>query len=145
MKLTHTLIAAALALGIGSAAMAQDKGTLYKRLGGYDALAAVTDDFLGRLATDPKLSRFFVGHSSDSVLRIRGHIIDFLCVATKGPCSYSGRDMKTSHTGLKITNDDWDSSVKALTTTLNKFNVPEVDMAEVLATVSTLKSDIVGR
>jgi hypothetical protein len=45
-------------------AAAQD--TLYKRLGGYDALAAVTDDFIGRLATDPKLGRFFVGSSTDS-------------------------------------------------------------------------------
>ena len=34
--------------------------SLYKRLGGYDAIAAVTDDFLGRLAADKQMSRFFV-------------------------------------------------------------------------------------
>jgi len=59
---------------------AQD--SLYKRLGGYDALAAVTDDFIGRLVTDPKLGRFFIGFSTDSKARIRQHIVDFLCVAT---------------------------------------------------------------
>ena len=77
--------------------------TLYSRLGGYDALAAVTDDFIGRLATDPQLGRFFKGVSVDSQKRIRQHVIDFLCNATGGPCLYLGRDMRTAHTGLNIT------------------------------------------
>jgi len=145
MKLTHTLLAAALAFGIGTTALAQDQATLYKRLGGYDALAAVTDSFLDRLATDPKLGRFFVGHSTNSVARIRGDIISFLCVATKGPCSYSGRDMKTSHSGLKITDEDWDTSVRMLTATLAQFKVPAAETQEVLTMVSSLKGDIVGR
>src|SRR5262249_30505229 len=74
--------------------------TLYQRLGGYDAIAAVTDDFLDRLAHDKSLGRFFVGHSTDSVTRIRHDIVDFLCRATGGPCVYRGRDMKASHAGL---------------------------------------------
>ena len=65
-------------------AAAQD--SLYKRLGGYDALAAVTDDFLGRLATDPKEGRFFVGLSSDSKVLVRQLVLDFLFVETGGPC-----------------------------------------------------------
>lgn len=145
MKLKHSIWTAVLTIALTAPAIAQEKAALYKRLGGYDALAAVTDDFLGRLVPDPKLGRFFVGHSADSVNRIRGHIIDFLCVATKGPCSYSGRDMKTAHTGLKITEEDWEVSVKALTGTLDKFNVPAAEKSEVLAAVSALKSDIVSR
>jgi hemoglobin len=145
MKLTHALLAAGLALGTATTTLAQDKATLYKRLGGYDAIAAVTDDFLGRLAPDPKLGRFFVGHSTDSIARIRGHVIDFLCVATKGPCTYSGRDMKTSHTGLRITDDDWDRSVQALTATLDKFSVPAAEKTEVLTAIAALKPDIAGR
>ena len=43
-------------VGTGSA-LAQSGDSLYKRLGGYDALAAVTDDFIGRLITDKKLGR----------------------------------------------------------------------------------------
>jgi len=119
--------------------------SLYKRLGGYDALAAVTDDFVGRLAADPSLSRFFVGHSTDSLHKIRGHIIDFLCVATGGPCTYSGRDMKTAHAGLGITGADWDASVKHLVETLDKFKVPEKEKGEVLAAISGLKKDIVEK
>ncbi len=145
MQLARSLITVALAAAVAASAFAQDRPTLYKRLGGYDALAAVTDDFLGRLAPDPKLGRFFVGHSTDSIKRIRGGIVDFLCVATKGPCSYSGRDMKTAHTGLKITDEDWDISVKALTATLDKFSVPLAEKNEVLAAVAMLKNDIVER
>ena len=119
--------------------------SLYKRLGGYDALAAVTDDFIGRLATDPKEGRFFVGLSTDSKVRVRQHVVDFLCVATGGPCKYTGRDMETAHTGLNITEEDWTISVKALTDTLNKFKVPAREQGEVINAIAGLKSKIVGR
>lgn len=137
-------IAPAYAAAPPAAAAAADS-TLYKRLGGYDALAAVTDDFLGRLATDPQLGRFFKGLSTDSQKRVRQHVIDFLCNATGGPCAYVGRDMKTAHTGLNITEEDWNSSVKALVATLDKFKVPDREKNEVLTAISGLKGDIVGR
>ena len=123
----------------------QQTASLYQRLSGYDALAAVTDDFITHLATDPQLGRFFVGLSSDSKIRIRQHVIDFLCVATGGPCKYTGRDMKTAHTGLHITEEDWNISVKYLVGTLDHFKVPEKEKNEVLTAISSLKPDIVGR
>ena len=119
--------------------------SLYKRLGGYDALAAVTDDFLRRLATDAKEGRFFVGLSNDSKTRVRQHVVDFLCVATGGPCKYTGRDMETAHTGLNITEEDWNIAVKALGDTLNKFKVPAREQGEVVSAIAGLKSKIVGR
>lgn len=118
---------------------------LYERLGGYDALAAVTDDFAGRLATDKKLGKFFVGLSDDSMKKLRQHVIDFLCAATGGPCAYTGRDMKTVHTGLEITEEEWDASVLHLKATLDKFKVPEREKAEVLSAVGGLKKDIVEK
>jgi hemoglobin len=129
--------------GAPQATAAQD--SLYKRLGGYDALAAVTDDFLGRLATDAKEGRFFVGLSNDSKTRVRQHVVDFLCVATGGPCKYTGRDMETAHTGLNITEEDWNIAVKALGDTLNKFKVPAREPGEVVSAIAGLKSKIVGR
>ena len=119
--------------------------SLYARLGGYDALAAVTDDFLGRLTTDAQMKRFFVGASADSQKKIRQHIVDFLCAATGGPCLYIGRDMKTAHAGLGITESDWDLTVKHLVATLDKFKVPQKEKDEVLAAVSGLKKDIVEK
>ena len=117
--------------------------SLYTRLGGYDAIAAVTDDFIGRLAADKQLSRFIVGHSQDSLMKLRQHVVEFLCNATGGPCVYTGRDMKTAHKGMGITESDWDASVKALTATLDKFKVPEKEKGEVLAAVGPLKAQIV--
>ena len=128
-----------------STAMAQEKKSLYTRLGGYDALAAVTDDFIGRLAADKQLARFFGGLSDDSKGKLRQHVIDLLCQTTGGPCVYTGRDMKTSHKGLGITNADWEASVKDLNGTLDKFKVPKPEHDEVLAAISGLKKDIVEK
>jgi hemoglobin len=126
-------------------AAAQTQKSLYQRLGGYDALAAVTDDFITHLATDPQLGRFFTGLNTDSKTKVRQHVVDFLCAATGGPCKYTGRDMKTAHTGLNISEADWDTSVKYLAGTLDKFKVPQQEKNEVLSAISGLKGDIVGR
>jgi hemoglobin len=128
-----------------TAAAVQEKKSLYTRLGGYDAIAAVVDDFVGRLVADKKLATFFVGHSEDSLKRIRMHVIDQLCAAAGGPCNYTGRDMRTSHHGLGITNDDWDASAKHLVESLDKFKVPQAEKDELLAVVSGLKKDIVDK
>ena len=119
--------------------------SLYLRLGGYDAIAAVSDDFIGRLASGKLLSRFVVGLSDDSKKKLRQHLVDFLCNATGGPCLYLGRDMKTAHTGLGITEADWKEGVDALVATLDKFKVPDKEKNEVLGAVSGLKKDIVEK
>src|SRR5215475_14003490 len=119
--------------------------SLYKRLGGYDAIAAVADDFLGRLAADKQMSRFFVGVSADSLRKLRQHVVDQLCEATGGPCYYFGRSMKTVHTGLGITESDWQLTVKHLIATLDKFKVPAKEREEVLTMVSSLKREIVEK
>ena len=117
--------------------------SLYKRLGGYDAIAAVTDDFIGRLVTNKDLARFFTGASDDSKIKIRQHIVDFLCNKSGGPCLYIGRTMKDSHKGLKISEKDWTTAAGLLVETLNKFKVPKKETDEVLAFVTSLKNDIV--
>jgi hemoglobin len=119
--------------------------SLYERVGGYDALAAVVDDFIGRLATDKRFERFFTGFSTDSKKKLRQHILDQFCVATGGPCVYMGRDMKTTHAGLAITEADWDAAAKHLVGSIDKFKVPEKEKGELLAFVTSLKKDIVEK
>lgn len=128
-------------------ALAQQRAepSLYKRLGGYDAIAAVTDEFIGRLANDKELSRFLVGLSSDSKKRLRQLVVDQLCEATGGPCMYIGRSMKASHAGLGVTESDWQATVNHLAATLDKFKVPEKEKSELLAIASSLKADIVEK
>jgi len=123
----------------------QDKKSLYDRLGGYNAVAAVVDDFIGRLVADKRFSKFFVGHSTDSLKKIRQHIVDQFCAAAGGPCLYTGRDMKTTHAGLGITEDDWNAAAAHLVESLDKFKVPKAEKDELLAFVTTLKKDIVEK
>jgi hemoglobin len=126
-------------------AVGQEKKSLYARLGGYDAVAAVVDDFIGRLVTDKRFAKFFVGHSEDSLKKIRQHIVNQFCAAAGGPCLYTGRDMKASHKGLGITGDDWDAAAIHLVATLDKFNVPKAEKDELLAFVTSLRKDIVEK
>jgi hemoglobin len=119
--------------------------SLYERVGGYNALAAVVDDFVGRLVSDKQFEKFFAGHSIDSQKRIRQHILDQFCAATGGPCIYTGRDMKTTHGGLGITESQWDAAAKHLAASLDKFKVPEKEKGELLAFVTSLKKDIVEK
>ncbi len=139
------LILLALLAGSGIAApqQKQPEASLYKRLGGYDAIAAVVDDFIGRLVADKELSRFFAGASTDSKKRIRQLVVDQICAATGGPCVYIGRSMKAAHEGLNITESDWQLAVGDLVATLDKFKVAQKEKDELLAAVSSLKPDIV--
>jgi hemoglobin len=129
----------------GVVAKTADANSLYKRLGGYDAIAAVTDDFIARLVSDKRLGRFFVGLNDEHKAHVRQMAVDLICAKTGGPCYYLGRDMKTAHTGLGITEDDWTRASAAMKVTLDKFNVGAKEQAELFAIIGPLKPDIVGR
>jgi hemoglobin len=123
----------------------QESQSLYKRLGGYDALAAVTDDFVGRLVADKQLAPFFGGVSRDSQKRIRQLVLDQLCSVTGGPCIYIGRSMRTVHEGLGISDADWDIAIKHLTETLDKFKVGKTEKDDLFKILGPLKADIVDK
>jgi hemoglobin len=133
------------AQGSGSSAQPQESKSLYQRLGGYDALAAVTDDFVGRLVGDKQLTRFFNGVSTDSRKRIRQLVLDQLCAATGGPCIYIGRSMKASHEGLGITEEDWTTAVQLLTETLDKFKVAKAERDDLFKIFVPLRDEIVDK
>lgn len=126
-----------------SAQQGKAQESLYKRIGGYDAIAAVTDDFIGRLAGAPSLQKFFGGVSADSQKKLRQHVVDMICQATGGPCIYNGRTMKQSHEGLKIKEADWNTAVGLFGETLKKFNVPAKETGELVNIVASVKKDIV--
>jgi hemoglobin len=123
--------------------MTQQAATLYARLGGYDAIAAVADDLLPRLMSDPLLARFWANRAADSVRREKQLLIDFLCSSAGGPLYYTGRDMSTSHKGMSISARDWDAFIGHVRATLDKFRVPAGERGEVLRFVESLKADIV--
>lgn len=116
---------------------------LYERLGGYDPIAAVVDDFMELQFADKQVGRFYAGHSTNSKKRLRQLITEMICEVTGGPAKYIGRDMRTSHAGLGITGSDWQATVKNLTAALDKYKVPQKEKDELLAIVSGLRPVIV--
>jgi hemoglobin len=143
----RALISGLLLAGMLSApvyAQAMEK-SLYERLGGYDAISAVVNELATRLVTDRKLGVYFKGLSNDSKKKLIAHLTDFVCSATGGPCIYTGRDMKTSHEGLGITEEEWDRFVRITKEVLDKFKVPAKEQQEFLQAVAPLKSVIVEK
>ncbi len=117
--------------------------TLYARLGGYEAIAAVVEDLLPRLISDPQLGRFWKNRGADGVRREKQLLVDFLCASAGGPLYYVGRDMKTSHQGMGISASDWRTFIAHLEAALDKFKVPAAERAAFLGFVESTKRDIV--
>ena len=112
-------------------------------LGGYDAIAAVADNLLPRLQQDQQLARFWLHRGEDGVRREKQLLVDFLCASAGGPLLYVGRDMKTAHKGMGITESDWSKFIGHLEATLDSFNGPAGERAQVLAFIDSTRRDVV--
>ncbi len=104
---------------------------------------AVSDDLLPRLMSDSRLKRFWEHRGEDGLKREKQLLIDFLCASAGGPMYYTGRDMKISHKGMKISEADWTTFMGHVNATLDAFKVPKTERGEVVAFVQSLKRDIV--
>ncbi len=117
--------------------------SLYQRLGGYDAIAAATDEPLARLQADPQLGDYWKGASNDNRRKARQLIVDFMVEAAGGPAFYPGRSMQLSHESMHINESDWEVFMHHSAATLNHFDVPAQESNEVLAFFESLKTEIV--
>ena len=123
--------------------MTSPEKSLYERVGGYDVIAAMTDDLLARVTKDPLIGDYWKGHSNDSMKRDRQLIVDFLCEAIGGPVIYRGRDMKTSHEGLGITESDWDAFIMHTAAMLDSFELGQKEYDDCLVAIVDLKDEMV--
>ncbi|MGH8929036.1 MAG: group I truncated hemoglobin [Acidimicrobiia bacterium] len=114
--------------------------TLYERLGGLAAITAVVEDFVGRCAGDDRINAKFV---RSDVPRLQKMLVDQVCEATGGPCTYTGRSMKETHDGMGVTAGEFDALVEDSVTTLDRFNVPKPEQDELLAVLGPMRSEIV--
>ncbi|NKB54501.1 MAG: group 1 truncated hemoglobin [Rhizobiaceae bacterium] len=117
--------------------------SLYQRLGGYDAIAAVVADLMVRIKSDPKLRRFYDHRGNDGIEREEQLLIDFLCASSGGPMVYTGRDMKALHVGMRLDEEDWSLAMAHLSTTLERFELPDRETGEVMNFHENLKTAIV--
>ena len=88
--------------------------SLYKRLGGREGIRGVVDDFVAFLVADPRVKDRFTKLTPAQVEKLKTNASDQICDATGGPCSYLGKDMKAAHTGMNITEVDWNATVEDL-------------------------------
>ena len=138
MRITFAL---ATLLALAAPTLADEaKKTLYERLGGQPAVEAVVKDFAGRVLADERINKKFAKSNADRLVK---NLTDFVCVATSGPCKYTGNDMHKAHKGMGVTHGEFNALVEDLGATLDKFTVPEQEKSEVLAAFAPLEGAIV--
>ena len=113
---------------------------LYDRLGGNAAITAVVENFVGRVAKDSRINRFF---AKTDLAKLRARLVEQIGSATGGPEIYTGRDMKTVHEGMKVSGADFSALVEDLTGAMNELKVPQAEQADLLAILGPLQKDIV--
>ena len=119
---------------------APGKADLFTRLGGKPAIEGVVGEFVARLAADPRVKFRF---ANSNIPKLTSDLVDFVCVATGGPCSYTGREMGILHASMHVTKVEWDATVEALVGALDKFKVPAAEKGEVLGAIGGLEGQIV--
>jgi hemoglobin len=113
---------------------------LYERLGGLDAITAVVDSFVGRCAGDDRINGKF---ARTDIPRLKKMLVEQVCEAAGGPCTYTGRDMRGTHDGMGVTAGEFDALVEDLVATLDEFDVPKADQEELLGLLGPMRDEIV--
>src|SRR5215813_1913953 len=131
MKLRAGSFAVALAaLALANSSAFSQSRSLYDRLGGYNAITAVVDDFVANVAADRRINRFF---AKANIGRLKARLVEQICQGTGGPCIYTGGDMRSVHAGMGIQNKHFNALVQDLGKSLNKFKVPAREQRELVA------------
>jgi hemoglobin len=115
-------------------------GSLYERLGGTEAITAVVDSFVARCAADDRINGKF---ARTDIPRLKSSLVDQICEATGGPCTYAGRDMRTTHDGMAVTGAEFDALLADLVETLDRFGVGEAEKSELVGALAPMRADIV--
>lgn len=134
------------ALDLVVGADAAPKKPLWDRLGGEKAVRAVVHDFVAAAAGDPKVNFLRDGAfklDAKGVAHLEQLLVELVSATTGGPLKYTGRDMKTAHAGMKITEAEFNALAGHLVATLKKYNVPQAEIDELVGIVASTKKDIV--
>ena len=116
--------------------------SLYDRLGKKEAITAVVDDFVANVAADTRIN---AGFAKTDVPHFKQMLVEQICQASGGPCTYTGKDMKTAHRGLGISTADFNALVEGLVGSLDKFKVNAADKKQVLGVLGPMQGQIVEK
>jgi hemoglobin len=135
---------------LAMAADTQPTETLYDRLGGEPAIAAVVDTFVALAAADTELNFTRQGTANEweatpeNVELLKARLVQFVGQAAGGPQQYEGQDMAIAHEGMAITSAEFDRLAGHLGAALDAYDVPEAEKQELFAIVETTRSAIVA-
>ncbi len=151
MRKPHEILfVSTLVMAVSIAAFASQAAkdrSLYDRLGGTPAITAVVDEFVTRVAADKRINRYFAAAASDPtrLKAFKGKLVDQICQASGGPCTYTGKDMKSAHMGMGISGAEFDALVEDLVGALDKFKVGAREKDQLLGALGPMKGDIVEK
>jgi hemoglobin len=116
--------------------------SIYRQIGGREAVEAVVDDFYDRVLSDESLVDYFEGHDMEE---LRAHQVQFVSSVAGGPVEYSGRDMREAHDHLDIEEEDFDAVATYLERALRENGVDEENVEAIMSEVAALKAPVLGR
>lgn len=119
-----------------------ENASLYERLGGLPAIESVMAELTQQIAKDERINGFFVGVDLE---RVEALLSQQVCAATGGPCVYQGQSMLAVHTGMNITEAQFNALVEDLIKSLDHHRVRQREKDELLKILGTMKEDIVNR
>ncbi len=151
-RIRLVFVCALVTLGAGPLLHAQEKTpapaqpSLYDRLGGLYPVSAVVDDFIDRVYANATLNANpNIAKARNEVRKpgLKVHVANLVCMVTGGPCKYTGKGMKESHSGFHINQKEWDALLVDFRASLDKFKVPAPEQKELVDIVESTKPDIV--
>jgi hemoglobin len=114
--------------------------SLYERLGGTDAITAVVRALADRGAEDDRINQKYARTNVDRLIK---EVVDQLCEATGGPCTYTGRNMTEAHANMGVTNGEFDAFMEDVVAVLDDFNVGKAEQDELLDILKPMRGEIV--
>ena len=145
LRRTGGVVVVLVALAACATMEAKQEPPLYDRLGGRHPIALVVDDFVANVVADNRINERFKTLKPAEVARLKSNLSDQICQAAGGPCSYLGKDMKTAHKDMRITDAEWNATVEALVKALDKHKVGAREKQELLGALGPMRKDIVGQ
>jgi len=126
-------------------AIQDSSSTLYERVGGQSAVAAVVNLLYDRIIKDPLLLPFFDGID---VRRQKSKQVAFLSTVFSGPPRHSGEDLREAHRHLVargLSDQHFDAIADHLQSTLQELSVPATLVEEIMAIVESTRKDVLNR
>lgn len=116
--------------------------SVYKAFHEQAGIDRIIDDFVARITTDPRIAERF---KDANLVRLRLELKQQVCYLTGGPCTYSGKDMKTAHAGMNLQNLDFNALAEDLQLSMDKEQVAFHAQNRLLAKLAPMQRAIVTK